>query len=162
MSIVVHGLLIGVIATLCLDVWAIFVKKILHLPAAHWAMVGRWVGHLPRGRFVHPAIAESPPISHELAIGWITHYVTGIVYGVAYLGIVQGLLARDPSLVSALVFGIATVVAPWFILQPGLGAGVFASRTPNPARTRMINLSMHTVFGLSLYVGWLIVMQLLH
>ncbi len=162
MGIIVHGFLIGIIATICLDVWAAFVKHVLHLPAAHWAMVGRWVGHLPRGRFVHPAIAESPPISNELAIGWITHYVTGIVYGIAYLGIVQGLLSRDPSLVSALIFGLATVVAPWFILQPGLGAGVFASRTPNPARTRMINLSMHTVFGVSLYLGWVLVDRLLH
>lgn len=162
MGIIVHGFLIGIIATLCLDVWAAFVKHVLHLPTAHWGMVGRWVGHLPRGKFAHAAIAEAPAIPNELALGWITHYVTGIVYGVAYLVIVQGLLSREPTLLSALVFGLATVAAPWFILQPGLGAGVFASRTPNPARTRMINLSMHTVFGLSLYVGWLIVMQLLH
>ena len=156
MEIVVQGLLIGACATFVIDVWALFVKQVLRLPTANWALVGRWFGYLPRGKFVHRPIADSAAIANELALGWIAHYATGIVYGIAYLGIIQGLLNRSPSLVSALSFGLLTLAAPWLILQPGMGAGIFASRTPRPGITRLVNMSMHTIFGVSLYGAWLL------
>ena len=151
-----QGIFIGVIATVLMDVWAAIAKHVLKLPTSNWAMVGRWFGHMPRGVFRHSSIHDAAPISNELALGWIGHYAVGIVYGIAYLFIVATLFAQEPSLASATVFGIATLFAPWLILQPSMGAGVFASRTPNPAVTRLVNLSMHTVFGAALYLGWLI------
>ncbi len=161
MGLAIQGVLIGVIATLGMDIWAAVVKYVFRLPTADWAMVGRWFGHMPRGVFVHRPIADSAAIPNELAIGWVAHYVTGLVYGLAYLYIVRVLFSSDPSLISALAFGVATVVAPWFIMQPGMGAGVFAARTPRPGLMRLINLSMHTVFGASLYVGWLLIQKYL-
>jgi len=157
MGIAIQGVLIGVIATIGMDIWAVIVKHVLRLPTADWAMVGRWFGHMPRGVFVHHPVSGAAPIANELAIGWIGHYVTGVVYGLAYLYIVQVLLSSSPSLISALVFGLVTLVAPWFIMQPAMGAGVFATRTPRPSVMRLVNLSMHAVFGAALYVGWLLV-----
>jgi hypothetical protein len=157
MGIVLQGMLIGIIATFVIDIWAIFVKRVLQLPTANWALVGRWFGYLPRGTFIHRPIADSAAIPHELTIGWIAHYVTGIFYGIAYLGVVQGILSQSPSIISALSFGLLTLIAPWLILQPGMGAGVFASRTPRPGTMRLINVSMHAIFGASLYVAWLLI-----
>jgi hypothetical protein len=157
MSIVSQGIGIGIIATIVMDLWALIAKHVLRLPTADWALVGRWFGHLPRGVFVHPAIASSAPIKNELAIGWIAHYVTGIAYGLLYLGIIQGLLTREPDFTSALIFGLVTLVAPWLIMQPGMGAGVFATRTPRPNLVRLVNLSMHVVFGVGLYLAWQII-----
>ena len=157
MELTIQGVLIGVIATVGMDIWAAIVKQVLRLPTADWAMVGRWFGHMSRGKFVHRPISESAPIPHELVIGWIGHYVTGIVYGLAYLYIVQILLPTGPSLNSALIFGLITLAAPWFIMQPAMGAGVFATKTPRPSLMRLINLSMHAIFGVSLYVGWLLI-----
>jgi hypothetical protein len=153
----IQGVLIGVIATIGMDIWAAIVKHLLRLPTADWAMVGRWFGHMPRGVLVHRPISKSAPIPNELVIGWIGHYVTGIVYGLAYLYIIQILLPSGPSLNSALIFGLTTLVAPWFIMQPAMGAGVFATKTPRPGLMRLINLSMHAIFGVSLYVGWLLI-----
>jgi hypothetical protein len=157
MELTFQGLIIGVIATIGMDIWAVVVKHVLRLPTADWAMVGRWFGHMPRGVFVHRPISDSAPIPNELVIGWIGHYVTGVVYGLAYLYIVQVLIPTGPSLNSALVFGLITVVAPWFLMQPAMGAGVFATKTPRPGLMRIINLSMHAVFGVSLYIGWLLI-----
>ncbi len=157
MNLLIHGVLIGLIATIGMDIWATFVKYVLRLPTADWAMVGRWFGHMPRGAFVHRPISESDPIPNELVIGWIGHYVTGVVYGLAYLYIVQILLSTGPSLNSALVFGLITLAAPWFVMQPAMGAGVFATKTPRPGLMRIINLSMHAVFGVSLYIGWFLI-----
>jgi len=156
MGIVIQGTLIGVVATVVIDMWAVFVKSVLGLPTANWALVGRWFAHLSRGKFVHRPIADSAAIPNELAIGWIAHYVTGICYGIAYLTVVQGILSRSPSMMSGLSFGLVTLAAPWLILQPGMGAGVFASRAPNPGVTRLVNLSMHAIFGVSLYLAWLL------
>ena len=157
MGLAIQGVLIGVIATIGMDIWAAIVKFLFRLPTANWAMVGRWFGHMPRGVFVHHPISVSAPIPNELAVGWIGHYVTGVVYGLAYLYTVQVLLSSGPSLISALIFGLVTLVAPWFIMQPAMGAGVFATRTPRPIVIRLVNLSMHAVFGASLYVGWLLI-----
>jgi len=156
MDIVIQGLFIGIIATIGMDIWAAVAKHALHLPTADWALVGRWFGYLPQGVFFHTAIAGSPKISHELAIGWVAHYCTGMVYGVAYLSIVQLVISANPTLASALVFGLVTLIAPWLVLQPGMGAGAFASKTPHPGLMRLVNLSMHGVFGACLYIGWLL------
>ena len=157
MEVVYQGVFIGIVATLGMDIWAAIVKHLLHLPTANWALVGRWFGHMPRGVFVHHPIADSSVIPNELAIGWVTHYLTGIVYGIAYLSVVQVLFSSGPTLTSALVFGLVTLAAPWLIMQPGMGAGIFASRTPRPNMMRLINLSMHVVFGASLYIAWLLI-----
>jgi hypothetical protein len=157
MEIVFQGILIGVIATLGMDIWAAIVKHVLRLPTADWALVGRWFGHMPRGVFVHRPVADSDAISNELTIGRIAHYATGIVYGLAYLSIIQILFSSGPMLTSALAFGLLTLAAPWLIMQPGMGAGIFASRTPRPSLMRLVNLSMHLVFGVSLYIAWLLI-----
>ena len=140
MEFTIQGVLIGVIATMAMDIWAAVVKHSLRLPTADWALVGRWFGHMPRGVFVHRPIADSAPIPNELVIGWVGHYVTGVVYGLAYLYIVQVLLRTGPSLYSALVFGLITLIAPWFVMQPAMGVGVFATKTPRPGLMRIINL----------------------
>ena len=53
----------------------------------------------------------------------------------------------------ALVFGILTVAAPWFVMQPAMGAGVLALKTPTPLKNGLRNLANHTVFGAGLYVA---------
>jgi len=157
MTLLAIGLAMGVLATIVMDIWAIIAKHVLHLPTAHWNLVGRWFAYLARGTFVHRPISASPPIRNELALGWVAHYVTGVVYGIAYLFVVQVLMSRDPTLVSAVIFGLVTLVAPWCIMQPAMGAGFFARNTPTPNLMRAVNLSMHLVFGSSLYPAWRLV-----
>ena len=157
MEIVLQGTLMGIVATLGTDVWAAIVKHVLRLPTANWALVGRWFAYIPRGVFLHRPVSESAAISKELAIGWVAHYIVGIVYGVAYLSLMRVVFSSEPTFTSALAFGLATLIAPWFIMQPGMGAGMFASKTPRPGMVRLVNVSMHVTFGVSLYVGWLLI-----
>ena len=64
-----------------------------------------------------------------------------------------------PRLLPALLFGLTTVVFPFFVMQPALGAGIAASRTPSPWRARMHSLVMHAVFGLGLYASAMLIRQ---
>jgi hypothetical protein len=95
-------------------------------------------------------------VTGEAALGWFVHYAVGIVYAAALLAICGLDWARAPTLVPALVFGILTVAAPFFVMQPAMGAGFASSRMPNPNAARLKSLMAHTIFGLGLYVSaWL-------
>jgi hypothetical protein len=61
--------------------------------------------------------------------------------------------ARTPTLFPALVIGVATVVAPWFILQPAFGFGIASHKTPTPVFNAVKSLVTHTVFGFGLFLS---------
>jgi len=92
--------------------------------------------------------------------GLVGRWVAGFPRGIfTHRPITATPKVRGPTLLSALAFAIALLVAPWFVMQPALGLGFIAARTPNPAAVRAINVSVHAVFGLGLYLGavaWLV------
>ena len=149
-------IVVGVIATVVLDLWQLALKLLFGVSSASWAHVGRWVSHFTRGRLYHQAIGEAEPFRYEAATGWIVHYGTGVVYAAIYLILMRDILAREPDLLSALLFGMATLVAPWFLMQPGMGLGVAARNAAKPWEVRTKNLMAHTIFGLGLYLGTLV------
>jgi hypothetical protein len=149
------ALLIGVGATAVMDIWAAARKRLLGIPPLDYGLVGRWLAHLARGRFRHDPIAVSPPVQGERLIGWIAHYLIGIAFAAALLALWGLDWARHPTVGPALIVGIGSVAAPFFLMQPGMGAGVAASRTPRPAAARLHSLATHGIFGLGLYgAGW--------
>ena len=143
---------IGILATAIMDVWVLLLQR-LNVPTLNMALIGRWVGHLARGRVAHAAIAQAAPVRRELMLGWITHYAVGIAFA-GLLVATQGLdWTRSPGLLPALCVGVATVAAPWFVMQPAMGAGIAARNTPTPWRNRARSLVNHTVFGAGLYMA---------
>ena len=146
-------LFIGTGATAVMDLWAIARKRTLGIPAPNYGLVGRWLGHMPRGRFRHDSIAAVPPVRGERLIGWLAHYVIGIAFAAILLGTWGLAWIDDPKIGPALVVGIATVAAPFLVMQPGMGAGIAASRTANPAAARLQSLVTHAIFGLGLYAA---------
>lgn len=143
----------GLVATVLLDLWQRVLKLATGIPPTNWAMVGRWFGHMPSGRFVHGAITEAAPIANELALGWLMHYLIGVLYGLVYVGLIAVLMAGTPSLVNGFVFGLVSVVVPWFLMQPALGLGVMGAKAPKPAIPRYTALTAHCLYGLALYAG---------
>jgi hypothetical protein len=144
--------LIGVGATLVMDVWA-FILRRLGIPSLNFALLGRWLGHLLRGQRMQASIARATPVKGELLLGWSAHYSIGIAFAALLLATFGLHWARSPSLLPALSIGIATVVAPLFILQPALGAGIASSKTPTPVLNCIKSLVTHTVYGFGLYLA---------
>ena len=153
MEFLLGVLLAGITATAAMDLWQVIANKVFGVPMANWAMVGRWFAHLPRGVAFHDTIAEAAPVRNELAIGWVAHYAVGIAYAALYLALPAFGVITGPSLPSAILFALITVLAGWLLLQPGMGLGWFASKTPNPTQVRLLGLVNHTAFGLGLYLG---------
>jgi hypothetical protein len=148
--------LIGIGATAVLDVWVLFSRRMLGVAAANWALVGRWIGYFLRGRLAHEDIANATPIRGERAIGWFAHYAIGIFYATLLLAIWGRGWARHPTLLPALIISLVGLVAPFFIMQPGMGAGIAASKTPNPNSARIRSVVTHAVFGIGLHVSALL------
>lgn len=156
MDYLMCSILTGAGATAVMDSWTFARKKLMGIAPPDYGLVGRWLGHMPRGRFRHERIAAAPAVKGELLIGWAAHYATGIAFAASLLAIWGLDWARHPTLGPALVVGVATVLAPFLLMQPGMGAGFFASRTPRPAAARVQSILTHTVFALGLYAaGWL-------
>ena len=156
MNYLVCTLLIGTGATAMIDLWAAARKRLLGVPSLDYGLVGRWLVHMTRGRFRHDRIAASPAVPRERLIGWTAHYVIGIAFAAALLAIWGLDWARHPTIGPALIVGIGSVSAPFLVMQPGMGAGFAASRTPRPSAARFQSLVTHTIFGLGLYAaGWM-------
>lgn len=144
-------LIIGIGATATMDLWAIARKSLLGIAPPNYALVGRWLAHMTRGRFRHDAIAASSPMRSEGVVGWTAHYLIGIAFAALLIGIWGPAWAQHPTLGPALLVGIGTVAAPFLLMQPGMGAGIAAARTPHPAAARLQSLITHAVFGVGLY-----------
>ena len=144
--------LIGGGATLFMDIWLMFLKR-LGVQTLNFAYIGRWVGHLCRGRVAHAAIGKAAPVRHELLLGWLTHYAVGLVFAAALVGMAGTGWVAVPALLPAVALGVGTVVFPLFVMQPAMGLGVAASRTPAPLKNCLRSLANHAVFGLGLFVS---------
>ena len=146
------AMLIGIGATAVMDAWLLLLKH-LGVPTLNFAFIGRWVGHLFRGQFAHAAIAKAVPIRGELAWGWLTHYAVGMAFSTVLVGLQGADWVRSPTLLPALAVGVCTVAAPLLVMQPAMGSGFAASRTPTPLKNCLRSLANHTVFGFGLYLS---------
>ena len=146
----------GIGATMVMDLGSLLRRQLFETPLPNYALVGRWIAHSARGRIRHVAISKSPPVRGELAIGWVAHYAVGIAFA-GLLHLVTGAeWFEHPRLAPALATGIATVLAPFLVMQPAMGSGFAAARTPRPSAARLQSLLTHTIFGAGLYLAALL------
>jgi len=147
--------LIGIGATLTMDLWTVLRQQLLGIPPLNYGLVGRWLAYLPKGQFRHQSIIATTPVRGEQIIGWSAHFLTGIAFAALLVAVTGIEWLQNPTIAPALAVGIVTLVAPFFILQPGMGAGIAASKTPKPNVARLQSLITHTIFGLGLYLSGL-------
>ena len=144
---------VGLGATLVMDLWSIFLNRAFHIPAPNYCWVGRWLCSMPEGSFRDSSIAAAPQKPLECPIGWIAHYVIGVLFALALVLLAAPRWLQEPTLLPAMSLGLATVAIPFFVMQPAFGLGIAASKTPNPTQARLRSLMNHAVFGLGLYLS---------
>lgn len=156
LATVVSIIAIGCGATLVMDAWLVVLRR-LGVRTASFGLIGRWVAHIFRGRFVHPAIAKAEPVRGEDALGWAVHYLIGIVFAALLVAMAGTGWIQTPTAVPAILFGVISVGAPLLIMQPAMGSGFLASKTPTPLANCLRSVVNHSVFGAGLYVAALAV-----
>ncbi len=151
-DLILTGVLIGLGGAALMDVWSLVLRRGFNVPTLDYALLGRWIGHLPRGRFIHDRIASAEPVAGERPMGWFAHYAIGVTFAFLLLAVWGSAWMRSPTIGPALLVGLGTIVAPWFVMQPAMGAGIAGARTPDPRATRLRNLGTHAVYGVGLYL----------
>jgi hypothetical protein len=155
------GAIVGMLATVTMDVIAMVA---LRLGIAGGGprrtgpdLIGRWIGYSLRGKFSHTDILQTPSLRGELALGLAAHYSIGIVLTLLYLGLL--IVAHEtPSALSAILYGTATTVFPWFLMFPSQGMGWLGWDTPGDVHLTRASLFNHIIFGLGIAL-WMAVLR---
>jgi len=154
--IVIEMILMGIFATFFMDLMGGFLVKIKFIHSfIEPEAVGRWLLYMLKGKFIHKDISKTPALNNEKLWSFVSHYLIGIILAGIYLF----LELREPTirdyLWMPLIFGIATVILPWFWMLPSIGLGFLASKAPNKLSIIKTNLVNHTNFGLGLLI-WVV------
>lgn len=152
---------IGTGATLVMDAWLTVLRR-LGVRTSGFGLIGRWVAHIFRGRFVHASVAKAEPVRGEEALGWAVHYAVGVVFAALLVAIVGVDWMKDPTVAPAILFGIVSVAAPLLVMQPAMGSGFLASKTPTPLANCVRSVVNHGVFGIGLYVAASVLARVMH
>ncbi len=144
----------GFMACIFMDSFQRLLFLVFGLAPSNWALVGRWSYHaVTRGRLINPEIDILPAIRSELLLGWLVHYGVGIGYAAVYMIFARtGLLTYSPS--DGAIFGIVSVIVPWFFFLPAMGKGMMARLTDNPRLVCFLALVNHLVFGIGMAFGF--------
>lgn len=149
---ILRAVVTGIGATLVMDLWNLFLKQALGIPSLNYCLLGRWLRYMPSGRFRHHSISAAAPMSFECQVGWMAHYSIGLTLAVVFVALSGGAWLARPTLLPALLYGLATVAFPFLVMQPSLGLGLASSRAPHPTQARLKSLATHLVFGVGLYI----------
>ncbi len=115
---ILGAMLIGIGATLVMDLWNLFMKRMFGSPSLNYCLLGRWLRHMPGGTLGHASITAASQKPFECAVGWTAHYTIGVVFALAFVVLTSGDWLARPTVLPAVLYGTGTVVFPFLIMQP--------------------------------------------
>ncbi len=145
-----HIVIIGIVSCVVMDLWQRLLKLLYSINPSDWSVVGRWFVLVVSERQIYsPTIDQVAPIKNELMIGWIVHYSVAILYSIFfYILLEYGICSA--SLINGIVFGLISVVVPWFFFMPVLGKGFLGMKTPSPLMACSLAVGSHIAIGASI------------
>lgn len=155
-ALILGAVLVGVGATVIMALWALMLRRLFGVPTLSYCVVGRWLSMMRRGQFKHANMAAVPKAPAECVIGWVAHYALGVAFALGLVLLAPAGWLEQPTVMPALLFGMGTVVIPFFIMQPSLGMGIAAAKSANPLQARAKSVMTHAVFGFGLYASALV------
>ena len=102
--------------------------------------------HNPWNRGLSPG-GSTPCSAPELSVGRAARYLLGIVFVWAFVTAAGDSWRKHPTLAEPIIFGLLTLAMPFLVLQPAMGAGVAARKTPRPWISRGRSAAAHLAFG---------------
>lgn len=134
-----------------MDLWLLFLK-LMKVPTPNFALVGRWAGHGMTGKWAHVSIAAATSYARRSgAGGWLVYNGVGMAFAGLLVAIAGTTWIRHLTLPAAMAVRIGSVVAPLFVMQPAMGAGIASSRMAASSRNCLRSLINHAVFDGGLY-----------
>ena len=148
------SIIAGIFCCIGMDLWQRILFLIFNIPPTNWSTAGRWfIMMVSKKMIINQNLDNENPIQYEWQIGWVFHYCVAIGYGfVFYFFLIADIL--DTSILSGLIFGLISVIVPWFFYLPVTGKGFIGNKTPNPTLTRLLSTSSHVIVGIFLAIGF--------
>ena len=145
-----HIVIIGILSCVVMDVWQRLLKLLYSINPSDWSVVGRWFVLVVSDRQIYnPTIDQVAPIKNELMIGWIVHYSVAILYSIFFFILLEYGIC-NASLINGIIFGLISVVVPWFFFMPVLGKGFLGMKTPSPVMACSLAVGSHIAIGASI------------
>ena len=124
-----HSILVGIFCCVAMDIWQRILFLIFKIPPTNWSTVGRWFIMLINNKIIiNENLDNENPVKYELLIGWLFHYWVAVVYAYAYYFLLA-VDILDTSILSGLIFGLISVIIPWFFYLPATGKGFMGKKT---------------------------------
>jgi len=124
--------------------------------------LGRWLICFFQGNQVYMDFNKLSPVRYEKIVGWAIHLITGIVYAAVFVLIANIFWRPEHSslilLACAMTIAWVTMAFPLMLVFPALGLGYFAAKAPSPWRSRIQCFFAHSLFGLGLFFGLMLVL----
>ncbi len=151
MDFTFHIIIVGLLSCLVMDVWQRLLKLTYGINPSDWKIIGRWFIYLVlKQKVYNPNIENEEPYENELLIGWIFHYFIGIVYSLGFFILMKVYNIFEANLIDGLIFGLVTLVIPWFFMLPVLGKGFLALNTPRPFFISSLSIWSHVAIGVAI------------
>lgn len=151
MSLFLDIVIIGILSCLMMDLWQKLLKLTYNINPSDWKIIGRWfIFVVLKNKIYNPNIENENPFKNELAIGWVFHYFIAIMYSLTFFILMNNFLIFKANWFDGLLFGLATLIIPWFFMLPVLGKGFMASKTPRPLFISSLSIWSHVVIGVSI------------
>ena len=131
-----------------MDLWQRLLKLTYGINPSDWRIIGRWFIYvILKQKIYNPNIENEKPFKNELLIGWIFHYFIGVVYSLGFFILMKYYNIFKASLTDGLIFGLVTLIIPWFFMLPAIGKGFLA------LKTLVLFLLVLCQFGATLRIG---------
>ena len=153
MSLVLTGVVAGVVGTLAMDLLNNLVARTGVVLKIDVGMIGRMTAGWTRGRFRYSHPDEMEQVTGEVLYGYATHYAIGVGLAVLYVLGWDVLIGGPASPAWALVYGVATTGASYFFVYPAVGLGMFGRHSVDGIRTVLSPLANHLFYGVGLAVA---------
>jgi len=155
-----HGIFAGIFATLLFDIFQISLSYAYNIKKSKWNLIGRYFYGLIEKKYFRENLEDTEIIKNELILGYIIHYLIGSIFGIVYV-LINVIFFYEPSVILSLIIGFITVLGSWVILMPlAFNIGFFASKKEEQIQLIVQNLLIHFIFGIGLYLGYLIIISI--
>jgi uncharacterized membrane protein YeaQ/YmgE (transglycosylase-associated protein family) len=153
MNLLVAGAVAGVTGTVVMDLGNQLLARLGWISKIDAGTIGRMAGGWLRGRFRYGHPSEMKEVPGEWVLGTFTHYGIGVGLALPFLVGWDVLLGGLPSPAWALVYGVGTTAASYFLVYPSMGFGVCGLRSPEGLKATLSSLVNHGFYGLGLAAG---------
>lgn len=155
MKISVRVVLVGIGATFFTDLWAFFLR-IFDVKSNGLQIIGSWLST----NILNVPDNATGLLANGWVVGWTAHYIIGVIFAIIFFAFVNYRWFKNPTWGKALIYGIATLVFPLFMVWPTLGFGVAFSKTPIQGALILKAIGLHIVYGMGLYLTALLIEKL--